>query len=145
MGEGGGLRSVYFANTYGRPAVIERRLVNAYSASRYSDMSWLTPRGTRKPFVRRWPVLSIRWYVKLMSPSPRGSTHACALAAVTSITHNAAVMTQEKARRLMTSDVDQDLALASASISWLHRLPSDIQIHRRWLSPQSRIASARRP
>ncbi len=37
---------------------------------RYSDMSRLTPCGTRKPSVRRWPVLSIRCQVKLIAPSP---------------------------------------------------------------------------
>src|SRR6266481_4337820 len=50
--------------------------------------------------------------MKLTAPSPRGSTHAWALASFAAITKSVTAVTYEKPqRRLMTSAVDQDLAL----------------------------------
>src|SRR5690348_892350 len=78
MKGGGGLGSVYFPNTYGRPATRDSRLTGAYSASRYKPMLRLWPAGRREPSVNRCPLLVILWYEKVMDPVPGGGSHAWA-------------------------------------------------------------------
>src|SRR5467141_2151131 len=38
----------------------------------------LCPTFAKRPPMRRWPVLKIRWCMKLIVPVPLGGTHTCA-------------------------------------------------------------------